>query len=176
MTRCAMVWTTAGTNQVCPRCLPLKDKVIGYTDETGVQIPPLHPRCRCAIDYREVGGFAFDVQRFGTYEDQVTGHGGSGKIKPDRVIEGHEKTPSKAEPRSIIDHKNHTGIIDKRIFYSETWQPYFEINTTNHGNAKNHPYGTHGEHAHEIKWLDGKAQRTTRELNIQERKDNGDIL
>ena len=43
-------------NRVCPRCLPLKDKVIGYTDEAGVQIPPLHPRCRCVIDYREVGG------------------------------------------------------------------------------------------------------------------------
>ena len=54
MSRCAMVWTTAGTNRVCPRCLPLKDKVVGYTDEAGVQIPPLHPRCRCAIDYREV--------------------------------------------------------------------------------------------------------------------------
>ena len=49
-----MVWTTAGTNRVCPRCLPLKGKIVGYTDESGVQIPPLHPRCRCVIDYREV--------------------------------------------------------------------------------------------------------------------------
>ena len=31
----------------------LKDKVVGYTDESGVQIPPLHPRCRCAIRYDE---------------------------------------------------------------------------------------------------------------------------
>ena len=54
MSRCAMVWTTAGTNRVCPRCLPLKGKIVGYTDESGVQIPPLHPRCRCVIDYREV--------------------------------------------------------------------------------------------------------------------------
>ena len=50
-----MVWTTAGTNRVCGRCLELKDKVVGHTDESGVTIPPLHPRCRCAIMYREVG-------------------------------------------------------------------------------------------------------------------------
>ena len=53
MGRCAMVWTTAGTNRVCSRCLALKDTVVGYTNESGVTLPPLHPRCRCAISYRE---------------------------------------------------------------------------------------------------------------------------
>ena len=52
MTRCEMIWSTAGTNRVCGRCLELKDKVVGYTDEQ-VQLPPLHPRCRCVIIYRE---------------------------------------------------------------------------------------------------------------------------
>ncbi len=55
MGRCEMVWTTAGTNRVCSRCLALKDKVVGHTDESGVTLPPLHPRCRCAIMYNEVG-------------------------------------------------------------------------------------------------------------------------
>lgn len=55
MGRCEMVWTTAGTNRVCGRCLALKDKVVGHTDESGVTLPPLHPRCRCAIMYNEVG-------------------------------------------------------------------------------------------------------------------------
>ena len=55
MGRCEMVWTTAGTNRVCGRCLELKDRVVGHTDESRVTIPPLHPRCRCAIMYREVG-------------------------------------------------------------------------------------------------------------------------
>ena len=55
MGRCEMVWTTAGTNRVCGRCMALKDTVVGYTDQSGVTIPPLHPRCRCAIMYREVG-------------------------------------------------------------------------------------------------------------------------
>ena len=54
MGRCEMVWTTAGTNRVCGRCLELKDRVVGHTDESGVTLPPLHPRCRCAIMYREV--------------------------------------------------------------------------------------------------------------------------
>ena len=54
MNRCAMVWTTAGTNRVCGRCLALKDTVVGYTDESGVTLPPLHPRCRCAIMYNEL--------------------------------------------------------------------------------------------------------------------------
>ena len=55
MGRCEMVWTTAGTNRVCGRCMELKDTVVGYTDQSGVTLPPLHPRCRCAIMYREVG-------------------------------------------------------------------------------------------------------------------------
>ncbi|MBR4621882.1 MAG: hypothetical protein IKO46_12970 [Salinivirgaceae bacterium] len=55
MNHCEMVWTTAGTNRVCSRCLELKDTVVGRTDESGVTLPPLHPRCRCAIMYREVG-------------------------------------------------------------------------------------------------------------------------
>ena len=54
MGRCEMVWSTAGTNRVCSRCLALKDTVVGYTDESGVTLPPLHPRCRCVIMYREV--------------------------------------------------------------------------------------------------------------------------
>ncbi|MBR4031134.1 MAG: hypothetical protein IKJ07_00180 [Clostridia bacterium] len=54
MNHCEMVWTTAGTNRVCSRCLELKDTVVGRTDESGVTLPPLHPRCRCAIMYREL--------------------------------------------------------------------------------------------------------------------------
>ena len=210
MNHCEMVWTTAGTNRVCGRCLELKDTVVGHTNEVGVQLPPLHPRCRCTISYRELtskptggnvqpnsstvspltapatsgnvgggskpAGFIFDLQRFGTYEDQVASHGGSGNIKPDKIVAGHDRTPCKTEPLSIIDHKDYRELVDKRIFYDENGRPYFEINTTNHGNPKNHPFGEHGEHAHDIEWSNGKANRATRELTPQERKDNGDIL
>ena len=53
MNHCEMIWSTAGTNRVCGRCLSLKDTVVGRTDEQGVQIPPLHPRCHYVIVYRE---------------------------------------------------------------------------------------------------------------------------
>ena len=43
---------------MCSRCMELKDKVVGHTDESGVTLPPLHPGCRCAIMYREVKGEA----------------------------------------------------------------------------------------------------------------------
>lgn len=42
--------------RVCSRCMELKDSVVGRTNESGVQLPPLHPRCRCTIEYREKGG------------------------------------------------------------------------------------------------------------------------
>ena len=48
-----MIWSTAGTNRVCGRCLSLKDSVVGRTSDSGVTLPPLHPRCRCTIHYRE---------------------------------------------------------------------------------------------------------------------------
>ena len=65
-----IIWTTAGVIRTCPRCLEINGKIIGFTDEVGVQLPPLHPRCRCAIIYREISnrpgrGFEFDIQRFG---------------------------------------------------------------------------------------------------------------
>ena len=195
MGRCEMVWTTAGTNRVCGRCMELKDTVVGTTDQSGVTIPPLHPRCRCAIMYREVGTprvmqpkpnktlphnseTEFDLQRFGTYEDQVKSHGGSGNIKPDKVVEGHDSNPRRAEPFNIIDHKNHTGKVDKRAFYDEDGKIYLEVHATNHNLQKTHPFGIHGEHAHDLTWVDGQAKRPSkgRELTMQERKDNGDIL
>ena len=43
---------------MCSRCLALKGTVVGHTDEVGVLLPPLHPRCRCAIAYRETRGLA----------------------------------------------------------------------------------------------------------------------
>ena len=51
------------SNRVCSRCLSLKDTVVGHTNEIGVQIPPLHPRCRCVIVYRESSRPKLDFER-----------------------------------------------------------------------------------------------------------------
>ena len=84
MTRCEMVWTTAGVIRTCPRCLEINGKIIGYTDEVGVQLPPLHPRCRCAIIYREAP-FNFDIQRFGDVKAELQRAMSENKIKGELI-------------------------------------------------------------------------------------------
>ena len=178
MNHCEMIWSTAGTKRDCGRCLSLKDSVVGYSDESGVQLPPLHPRCRCVIVYRETAKPATSggTQQLSVYETQIQSHDGSGHVKPDKIIAGHDR-PRTAEPLNIIDHLDKNGKIDKRAFYDENGRPYFEINTINHGNPKNHPFGSHGEHAHDVVWDGDKVKWAKgKELTAQERKDNGDIL
>ena len=107
MGRCEMVWTTAGTNRVCSRCLALKNTVVGYTDELGVTLPPLHPRCRCAIAYREVarGLAAGNI-------DTTTTEG-----SPPKLIERIEFTPSAIQKTleryeaQIVDAPIENGIV-----------------------------------------------------------------
>ena len=60
MGRCEKVWETAGTQITCGRCIELNGKVVGFDDkffdskfDLG-ETPPLHPRCRCVIIYREI--------------------------------------------------------------------------------------------------------------------------
>ena len=77
MGRCEMVWSTAGTNRVCGRCLALKDTVVGHTDESGVTLPPLHPRCRCTIIYREVGKTLTSPARNGNVDGRGLAAGNS---------------------------------------------------------------------------------------------------
>ena len=86
MGRCAMVWTTAGTNRVCGRCMALKDTIVGYTDESGVTLPPLHPRCRCAISYREVGGLNSTLPR-GTESPTISGTRTCKPLTPEQIKE-----------------------------------------------------------------------------------------
>jgi hypothetical protein len=65
-------------------------------------------------------------------------------------------------------NRNYYGIDGKQIK---------QISNHNHGNAKMHPYGEKGEHAHDYVWEDDKLiDRPIRELSESERKDNGDIL
>ena len=103
-------------------------------------------------------------------------HGGSGRIKPDLVIEGHER-PIVTQSLSITDHKDKHGKIDKRAFYDEDGKLYLEIHATDHNYPKKHPFGEHGEHVHETKWQGERIKwEPGKELNEQLRKDNGDIL
>ena len=104
--------------------------------------------------------------------------GKSGIIKADKTVSGHAGTPKKAEPNIVIDHVDDQGSVDARGFYGDDGYKDKDIHTTDHGNPKRHPYGKHGEHAHDYKWDDdGRLkEKTTRNLDDDEKERNGDIL
>lgn len=63
------VWTTAKSGDVCPACEDLEGEEVAFDEEFSVEIgknvtrtlstdvPPLHPRCRCALQYVETGEY-----------------------------------------------------------------------------------------------------------------------
>lgn len=87
-----------------------------------------------------------------------------------------KKTTLTGNPNSITQLTGKKGGIE-RNYYDENGRQYKQISNNNHGNAKMHPYGKNGEHAHDYKYEDGKLiSRPTRELTENERKENEDIL
>ena len=81
-----------------------------------------------------------------------------------------------AEPNSITQVTKKKGGVE-RNYYDRTGRQYKQISNNNHGNAKQHPYGVNGEHAHDYVYEEGElVDRPTRELTEDERKENEDIL
>lgn len=81
-----------------------------------------------------------------------------------------------AEPNTITQIVTKTGGIS-RNYYDATGKWSKQITNNNHGNAKQHPFGLKGEHAHDIVWDGDKVvDRRVRELSEEERKENADIL
>jgi hypothetical protein len=68
--------------------------------------------------------------------------------------------------------------VNVRSFYGNDGMKEKDLHTDDHGYPKQHPYGNHGEHAHDYEWDDaGKLKnKTTREISDEERKGSGDIL
>ena len=95
---------------------------------------------------------------------------------------GHEiikvtKTDITGEPGSITQRTGKKGGID-RNYYGDDGRQYKQITNNDHGQPKKHPYGKHGEHAHDYIYdKTGKLiDRPARELTDLERKENEDIL
>ncbi len=94
-----------------------------------------------------------------------------------KILNSKDKIPAETKPNSIIDKLNKNGKINSRTIYDNEGKMKFQINTTDHGNPKMHPYGKKGEHIHDIIWKDGKIiGRPARELTDKERQQNKDIL
>nr|DAD89707.1 MAG TPA: minor capsid protein [Siphoviridae sp. ctWDo30] len=92
------------------------------------------------------------------------------------VIIKAQKTTPYATPDSITQITGKQGGTT-RNYYDSDGKWYKQISNNNHGNAKHHPYGKNGEHAHDILWDNDKiVSRPTRELTDRERKENKDIL
>lgn len=80
-------------------------------------------------------------------------------------------------PNSIMQTTSKNGGIN-RNYYNGNGKQYKQISNYNHGNPKKHPYGVHGEHAHDYIYDEnGNLKRgKARELTNNEKKENGDIL
>lgn len=108
--------------------------------------------------------------------------GGSGIIKVTRNAAGQEvivvsKTKLTGTPNTITQKENAKGGIDRNYLNSKGKQ-FKQISNHDHGNPREHPFGKHGEHAHDYIYdEDGNlVARPIRELNDDERKENADIL
>lgn len=143
--------------------------------------------CRCFIvvslmtedEFIKAAGRGFNDSKENFEENGVDKFAKSDiiKVRPTKVIEGHSPPPIKSEPNDVIDHKGNNGKTKTRSFYDSKGNKKKDINTDNHANPKNHPYGKNGEHAHDYTWENNKiVGRNTRELTDTERKENGDIL
>ena len=87
-----------------------------------------------------------------------------------------KKSKTRATPNSIIQIEGPRGGIS-RNYYDASGIWFKQITDNDHGNPKKHPWGKHGEHAHDIIWEDDEIiGRPTRELTEAERKENADIL
>lgn len=83
----------------------------------------------------------------------------------------------KFTPDTITEVENKKGGIN-RNYHDHSGYTFKQISNNDHGNAKHHPYGKHGKHAHDYIYDENKKliHRTTRELTDKEREENKDIL
>lgn len=78
--------------------------------------------------------------------------------------------------------EKHCENVTQDLEWFETKLPpndvLVHLSNHNHGNSKKHPFGKHGEHAHDYIYdNDGNLiSREPRDLSPEERKENDDIL
>lgn len=174
-------------SNTCSVCSSKDKEVYNYADRIeGVNAPVFHPFCRCSSapyfpdDFEDSMRFARDKDgkpiyvpnsmKYSEYYDKYL------KDINNSDIIRIGKNMTKYKPNSITQVTNKKGGID-RNYYDNNGYQYKQISNHNHGNAKRHPFGTKGEHAHDYIWENDKLiGRPVRELTEQERKEVKDIL
>ena len=82
-----------------------------------------------------------------------------------------------AAPYAVTERVTRNGGID-RNYYDKDGRQYKQISNNDHGNPKRHPFGKHGEHAHDYVYTPKGAciRSGARDLDDDERKEVEDIL
>ena len=178
-------------------CRDMDKKVFDVKDAVvGINKPPLHCYCRTTtIPYikgitdedssriaRNDNKKSYHVDGNMKYEDwkkvfvDKTMSYKSWQVRQKKGIIRVEKVKLFAKPNSITERVSNKGGIEWN-FYDKKGRQYKQISNNDHGNPKQHPYGKHGEHAHDYIYdKNGKPIRNTRELTAEERKEVEDIL
>ena len=74
------------------------------------------------------------------------------------VYSSLEYLPNKWKPNSVVERVKENGKIIQRRWYGEDGRPAFDVDLTNHGCPKSHPFSHNGAHKH-IYTYDGEMKR-----------------
>ena len=98
-------------------------------------------------------------------------------VTDDLTKQGHQSIPKHYKPNAVVDVTSR-GVQHDRIIYDEHGRFKTFIHGSDHARPKYHPYGTHGEHAHDFVWIPGEQHphEITRELTELERIQHADII
>lgn len=117
-----------------------------------------------------------EIEKFNPNHDPHTGQFATGGSSNGYII-SVDRITTTGEPNSITELTRKHGGKD-RNFYGADGKQVKQISNYDHGKPKRHPFGKHGEHAHDYTYDEnGKMTRgKARELTIEERKENGDLF
>lgn len=158
--------------RTCPDCESMDREVIPLNEVSyGSNVPPFHPLCRCTVvpvvDNNEKTGYNYNED--GTI---VVTHDWKGE---------HVSIPRELEPYAVLetDTKYRDGYYQiDRTLYDENKKMHIQIHSGHHDRPDKHPYGENGEHKHIYTWHEDKPKpdRTSEELNDEDRNQNKDII
>lgn len=162
------VWLTAGTERVCQHCAGLNGKVVGFDDNFDIpgrilfdgmhETPPAHPRCRCVVQYREIGEPAVEVEQR-AFDITIQGYSEEDKASLNRIFDNlpedyrkiYAKYGSGLKP-PIFNNKE-KGIA----YYPSENQVYLDMELSTKGDSfTTPPYNVHfHEYGHNLDMLAG---------------------
>ena len=115
-----------------------------------------------------------EIEKYSAYHYNKNG---TIAVTDDRTGQAHPKTNATYKPFAVVDTLSQQGKQRDRTFYDAEGRMIRQVSNGPHGNPQKHSFGQHGEHAHDILWVDGVIiERPVRELTDEERKENADIL